>query len=125
MCRSAFSGVSFVLRSLLDNTRHLAGAPVELRWAFVLKCLTSYAYFGMSLNMTLYLSEEFDFSDTHAGLIYGTVGLLSSIFGLLCGGFIDRLGVRKSLLLGGFISCVLAASGCRPAGLSRPLRRAG
>lgn len=64
-----------------------------------LKFLESYAYFSMSLILTLYLSE-FGYNDYDAGWMYGIFGTLTSAYGIVVGFVIDNLGVRWSLVLG-------------------------
>lgn len=78
-------------------------APRELWLIFALKFLTSYAYFSLALVLTMFLSDEFGMSDTAAGWAYGVYGVMSTFFGLLCGWFIDYLGVRASLLVGAIV----------------------
>jgi dipeptide/tripeptide permease len=68
--------------------------------------LESYAYFSQSLSMTLYLTDEHGFSDENAGWLYGTFGMLISVYGLLFGWVVDCLGIRMSLVVGGTISAV-------------------
>lgn len=93
-------------RGFLADARLLGKAPVELRWSLALKCLTSYAYVSMVLSMTPFLSDELGMSDVAAGWLYGMFGLLTSVYGFVCGGVIDRLGVRRSLLVGAWMSYV-------------------
>lgn len=89
-----------------ESTAALSGAPRELWLCYFLKGLASFAYFSMSINLTIYLSEEFDYSDSQAGWLYGMWGVLISAYGVLSGPLIDRLGVRWSLALGAVIACV-------------------
>ncbi|CDF38774.1 unnamed protein product [Chondrus crispus] len=42
-------------------------------------------------------------SDTAAGWAYGAYGVMSTFFGLMCGWFIDYMGVRASLLVGALV----------------------
>ena len=56
--------------------------------------------------LILYLSDEFGFDDKAAGWVFGLLGMLSSIYGFLCGFVIDKLGVRRSLMLGSFLLLV-------------------
>lgn len=116
------SGLRVAWRGFLSDARQLAKAPVELRWSLLLKCLTSYAYVAIVLNMTPFLSDELGMSDVAAGWVYGMFGLLTSVYGFLCGGVIDRLGVRKSLLVGGWMSYVTRgtrARACRTCSVTR------
>lgn len=87
-----------------------ASAPPELWILFILKCLESYAYFAMSLSLTLYLTEEFGIGDVRAGWVMGAWGLATTVFGLICGQLIDTIGVPRSLLIGAAIKCVVRAA---------------
>ena len=73
----------------------LSTAPRELWILFLLKLLESFAHFSLSYVLVLYLSEEFGYSDQSAGWVYGFFGMLISIYGVLVGFLIDRLGVRS------------------------------
>jgi len=86
--------------------RALSHAPRELFLVFVLKLLSSYAYFSFSLILTTFLTDEFGFSDYAAGWAYGTYGVMSTFFGIVCGWFIDYLGVRLALLLGAIVGAI-------------------
>eukprot|EP00299_Pterocystis_sp_00344_P010506 c4705_g1_i1.p1 GENE.c4705_g1_i1~~c4705_g1_i1.p1 ORF type:complete len:499 (-),score=76.38 c4705_g1_i1:854-2350(-) len=88
------------LQSIAAEFTPLKKAPRELWIVYVLKFLESYGYFSMSLILTLYLSEEFGYSDTDAGLIYGMFGMLVSVYGICIGFVIDNFGVQKSMVLG-------------------------
>ena len=81
----------------------LSTAPRELWILFLLKLLESFAHFSLSYVLVLYLSEEFGYSDQSAGWVYGFFGMLISIYGVLVGFLIDRLGVRLALMLGSFL----------------------
>ena len=73
---------------------------------YVLKALESFGYFVVTISLTVFLSDEVGFDDLDAGWIYGGFGVATSILGVVCGPIIDRLGVRKSILLGGCVSLV-------------------
>ncbi len=83
--------------------RALGRAPRELWLVFALKLLSSYSYFSLSLILTTFLTNEFGLSDYAAGWAYGTYGVMSTFFGVVCGWFIDYLGVRLALLLGAIV----------------------
>jgi MFS family permease len=80
--------------------QRLARAPRELWLIYLLKLLSSYAYFSLSLALVLYLSETLGYDDETAGLLYGLYGVVASAYGLASGWLIDRLGARRSLLFG-------------------------
>ncbi|OSX72846.1 hypothetical protein BU14_0400s0005 [Porphyra umbilicalis] len=92
--------------SFLSSFGPLGEAPRDLWLVYLLKLLASFAYFSSSLTMTLYLSDEFDFSDIAAGLHYGGYGVASTLYGVAGGAVIDRLGVRSSLLVGAGVATV-------------------
>jgi proton-dependent oligopeptide transporter, POT family len=92
---------NFGIRGMAEQvTSLLRDSPSELWKAYLLKFLDSYSYFSFSLIFTLFLTEEFGYSDTAAGTIYGMWGALITIYGLAAGCWVDRLGVAKSLQIG-------------------------
>lgn len=95
-----------VLKNVLDGFGSLRGSPSELWRAYTLKFLDSYSYFSLSVVFTLFLSEDFGYSDYEAGTIYGVWGALVTLFGLASGPVIDKLGVAASLKLGFMISFI-------------------
>lgn len=78
----------------------LKTAHRELWVVYGLKFLESYSYFSMAVVFTIFLSDEFQMSDTQAGISYGIMGTCTSLYGFAVGFLIDRLGVRTSLLIG-------------------------
>jgi dipeptide/tripeptide permease len=103
---SARIGLLRVIQDGLSSLRKLRDAPRELWLVYVLKFLGSYSYFALSLILTKYLTDEYGYSDTEAGWVYGVFGLLIAIFGIILGFFIDCLGVKRSLILGNIVSLV-------------------
>jgi len=93
-----------LLTKVVQGFVSLQGSPPELYWAYALKFLDSYSYFSFSIILTLFLSDDFGFSDVEAGTVYGAWGAFITIYGLLTGMVVDNLGVAKSLKLGFFIS---------------------
>ncbi len=90
----------------LERLRSLRSSPRALWVVLVLKFLESFADFATSLNLTLYLSAQFGYSDVAAGTLYSAWGLSVGVFGLLLGPFIDQLGVRNALLVGGCLNAL-------------------
>lgn len=99
-------GVKTRMKDFLNRFYSLKKAPRELWFVYLLKFLESYAYFSMSMNFVLFLSEEFQYSDVGAGTLYGVWGVLISVYGLLTGLLIDKMGVKMSLVLGGILSLI-------------------
>lgn len=54
------------------------------------------------------LLDECKLTDRQAGLVYGAFSLAVSVFGVIMGPVVDKLMVRRSMLL----QCVLAIAGC-------------
>ena len=101
------------------DVRGLRRVPRGMWVIFVLKSMESFAYFSMGINMVIYFTEEHGLSDAEAGMLYGVYGVLISVYGLLGGFLIDRLGVRRSLVLGSAVSAAgrLTFALCRSRGL--------
>jgi len=78
----------------------LLHAPYDLGIVFLIKLLECIGYFGFSYIYMEYASSEFGLSDKEAGLVYSLYGLLCTVLGLTLGLLIDRLGVRRSMMLG-------------------------
>ena len=68
----------------------LSTSPPELKYAYVLKFLDSFAYFSYSIIFTLFATSDFGFSDYHAGTLYGAWGALVTLFGLANGFIISQ-----------------------------------
>jgi len=84
----------------------LKQSPRELWLIYITKFLSSFSYFSYSLILTLYLSNEFGFSDEKAGWTFGAYGFMSVLYGMSLGWIVDYLGVRYALLLGAVIGCL-------------------
>ncbi|CAE7470485.1 unnamed protein product, partial [Symbiodinium necroappetens] len=94
----------------------LLQAPYDLFLVFSIKAAEITAYYGFSYIFVSYVSDEYGMSDEEAGRLYGAYGFACTGVGLLLGFLIDRLGVRRSMLLGCTCStlyraiCALASS---------------
>ena len=84
--------------------RVFLGASSPALWA-VLTCklLEACSYMMCAMTLRQYLQDNFAFSDIRAGLAYGCWGLLTTVYGVLLGPVIDKVGVRHSLLSGAVI----------------------
>eukprot|EP00916_Digyalum_oweni_P023602 GHVL01039175.1.p1 GENE.GHVL01039175.1~~GHVL01039175.1.p1 ORF type:complete len:323 (-),score=31.95 GHVL01039175.1:1109-2023(-) len=60
----------------------------------------------MMFVLVKYLSEDLNYTDQKAGWAYGVFGMVTSLFGVIIGIFVDSMGVRISLLLGLFTSTI-------------------
>lgn len=82
------------LINFLKRYRSLHHAPKELWLVYFLKFLESYAYFSMSMNFVLFLTQEYNYKDVGSGTLYGVWGVLISVYGLLTGLLVDKIGVK-------------------------------
>lgn len=96
--------MSKFLNKVQSGFLSLRGSPSELWKAYLLKFLDSYSYFSFSIIFTLFLSDDFGYSDVAAGTLYGIWGAMVTVYGILSGWIIDNLGVAKSLRLGFFLA---------------------
>lgn len=97
---ACFSRMQRAVDGWMSQYSFLRTAPRELLLTYVLKFLESYSYYSLAVTMTLYLSQEFGFSDSQAGWTYGLMGMLTSVYGFFIGFLIDNLGVKYSLVFG-------------------------
>lgn len=88
---------------VLDGFKSIKGSPNELYKAYLLKFLDSFSYFSFSLIFTIFLSDDFGYSDLTAGTLYGVWGALVTAFGLLTGVIVDNLGGAFSLVISLYI----------------------
>jgi len=96
-----------LLRSkLIDGFTSLRNSPSELYKVYALKFLDSYSYFSFSIIFTLFLSDDFGYTDIQAGIIYGMWGMMITVYGFCTGFLVDNFGVSKSLKVGYGLSLV-------------------
>ena len=94
------SSVALLRWKLHAGFTSLRGSPNELYTVYGLKFLDSYSYFSLSIIFTLFLSDDFGYTDLEAGTMYGVFGMMITVYGLCTGCLVDNLGVAKSLQLG-------------------------
>ena len=93
-----------MIRGGLDHVRVLWKSSSSGFWAVLIcKLIEACSYMIGALTLKQYLVDNFGFSDVDAGYVYGVWGLTSTLYGLLLGIVIDKVGVRWSLLTGGII----------------------
>jgi dipeptide/tripeptide permease len=90
----------------VESFKKLRGSPRELWIILLLKIVESCAYFAIALTFVTFLSLEFGYSDFEAGAAYGMWGVATSLFGLPMSFVMDRLGVRRALILGAALNVV-------------------
>lgn len=82
----------------------LRRAPRELAVMIVAKALVSYSYFAVAQVFVLFLTDQHGYGDREAAALYGYLGLAALLFGIATGPVIDRIGVRRSLVLGALVA---------------------
>jgi MFS family permease len=68
--------------------------------------LHGFLYYSIVIILPLFLSEEFGFSDTLAGVIYGGMGCSFTVFAILLGTTIDQIGVRVTEIFSSLTLCI-------------------
>lgn len=108
------------LRKSIAHSRHIiktfvmpcpslySKSPRDLKWVMLYMLLESYTLFNLFSVLMWILLDECGFSDWQAGFVYGAFSLAVSIFGVIMGPVVDKLMVRRSMIL----QCVLAVAGC-------------
>lgn len=89
--------------TIVDNTfgrqwKLLKRSPFELKLLYILNFLNSYKYFSMALVLPLIATAEYGLSDTQAGGLYGTWGLLITVWGFIASAMVDKFGVRSTAI---------------------------
>jgi len=84
-----------------------AEAPRDLWVLLVIKFLESFASFGTSIVLILFLTADLGFSDAAAALVFGVHGAAGAVLSYLGGVIVDYAGVKWTLTLG----AVLLAAG--------------
>lgn len=85
------------LKQTHEGLRSLKGSPRDLYIVYAINACDNFNYFSLSLLFTLYLTEEFGFTDQQTGVLYGLWGCAITLFGFAFGGIVDFLGVKKTL----------------------------
>eukprot|EP00929_Paragymnodinium_shiwhaense_P067350 TRINITY_DN33910_c0_g1_i2.p1 TRINITY_DN33910_c0_g1~~TRINITY_DN33910_c0_g1_i2.p1 ORF type:complete len:660 (-),score=149.62 TRINITY_DN33910_c0_g1_i2:53-2032(-) len=83
-----------------SGAAQLRYCPRDLWIIYSAKWAECSAYFGFAYIFIAYLSDDFEMSDQEAGALYAWYGFLSTLVGLVGGVVIDKLGVRRSMLVG-------------------------
>lgn len=92
--------------SNLSQWEALWRAPRELPWIFVVNMLVSYSYFSVAFVLVLFATNQHGYSDAEANALYGYLGVAAMIFGVLTSPVIDRIGIRRSLMLGALCATI-------------------
>lgn len=83
----------------------LAKSPHVLWLILVANILESFAYFTISMNFVLFISDQYGFSDQEAGIYYSGWGIAITIWGILTSFMGDALGPGISIIVSSVISC--------------------
>lgn len=80
------------------------GIPNPLWVIFVLHMLDSFCFFAVAFNLVLYLMQEFQLDTDGAEFYFGVWSTTMLLFAIPTGALIDRLGLRRSLILGALLN---------------------
>jgi dipeptide/tripeptide permease len=84
----------------------LRKAPREAWLLIALRPFASFGYFLLRAVLVLYLSKEHDYDDMGAAAVFAWTGFAAVSWGIAAGPLIDRLGVRRSIVIGSIIACL-------------------
>jgi MFS family permease len=90
----------------LASLKLLKQGPRDFWLILVILLLHGFLYFSLIIILPIFLSDEFGYSDTKAGLVYGGMGAGLTMFGIIFGTTVDRIGVRFSEILSSIILLV-------------------
>jgi MFS family permease len=93
-------------RTLLEDLKSIGDSPRELWIVLLAKYLESTAYFSMIVMVTLWLSNDFGYTDIQAGWWFGVFSLVTSLLMFVIGFVTDSMGFRTMLILGFATSAV-------------------
>jgi MFS family permease len=85
--------------TLLEDIKALGDSPRELLIIYLAKFLESVSYFSMIVMVTLWLSQDFGFSDVRAGWWAGTFSLVVTVLTFFVGFVADSIGFRGTLTI--------------------------
>lgn len=108
---------ALAVKDMARKFGQLRDSPRELWVIFAMKLLESFAVFSFGFVLVKYLTDILRISDVNAGWLYGGMGMFTSVFGIIGGGCVDNLGVRKSLLLGAGLFFLGRLSFCFASGI--------
>jgi MFS family permease len=83
---------------------NLSKLPREAWIIIALRPLATFGYFALRSVLILYLSKEHGYDDLSAAAVFSWAGFVSVIWGIFTGPLIDRLGVRRSMVIGSSIA---------------------
>lgn len=88
----------------LSFSQQVRSFPAAFWVANIIELIERFSFFGVRTIAALYIVTEaekggLDFSNTDRGIFFGTWSLIQCILPMFTGGFSDRYGYRKSLML--------------------------
>jgi len=89
-----------------EGVEQLRYAPRELFMIISMKFAEIAGYYGGAYIYTNYCTEELGFTDQEAGNLYAAYGFMTTLCGIGAGIVIDKLGVRRCLLIGTITSTI-------------------
>jgi len=72
----------------------LLRGPREFWMINFILLLHGFLYYSIVIILPMFLSEEFGYSDTVAGIVYGGMGAAYTLCAIILGTSIDKLGIR-------------------------------
>ena len=81
-------------KKFCESLSALIGGPREFWMINAILLLHGFLYYSIVIILPLFLSEEFGYSDTLAGVVYGAMGAAYTLCAIILGTSIDKLGIR-------------------------------
>jgi MFS family permease len=88
------------------SLRLLYNGPREFWLINLIILLHGFLYYSVVIILPLFISEEFGYSDIEAGLIFGSMGASFTVFGIILGTTVDKIGVKYTEIISGVSLCI-------------------
>ena len=82
-----------------ESLMQLREIPNDLWLCYTAIFTNQFMMFGLVLILPILLSDEFGYSDTAAGSIFGALGGVLSLYAVSLGTFLDKIGVKIAMIL--------------------------
>ena len=104
--RRVLRGRCSCLFTCFSKFRTLRQSPRDLVIIYLITFVDSLAYFSFSYALILHLGHDVGLSDEMAGIFYGLFGLSISIATLIMGFVVDRIRIKKSIMIAATLGLV-------------------
>jgi predicted MFS family arabinose efflux permease len=89
-----------VLRESLSNMRLI---PADMWFLLTVLFVVHLASMSFMLVLPLFLSDDYNYNDSEAGMVFGGVGAMFTAYALTCGTVVDKIGIKLAICLASLI----------------------